>query len=237
MLTAASSPISDVAAAVGSTSLGVDGLGPVNSIDVNAVLGRVGLPAPIGQLAARRWDTIVVGGGHNGLTAAAYLARAGRSVLVLERRERLGGACTLEQPFPDERYLVSPCAYVVGLLDDLVVKELELERRGYRVIPADPALWCPFADGSSFASFLDGDRTLAHLRENRFSERDVRGLLGYQEVFARLRRLLATGLRRGHLAWRLAEPSRDRADPGRRPRVDLDRVRGIDRRNARSLCG
>ena len=56
---------------------------------------------------------VVVGAGHNGLTAAAYLARAGRSVLVLERRAQVGGACTLERPFPDERWLVSPCAYVV----------------------------------------------------------------------------------------------------------------------------
>ena len=178
----------------------------MNSIDVNAVLGKVGLPAPVSELAARRWDAIVVGGGHNGLTAAAYLARAGRSVLVLERREQLGGACTLERPFPDERYLISPCAYVVGLLDDLVVKELELRRRGYRVIPADPALWCPFADGSSFASFLDKDRTVAHLRENRFSDTDIRGLLAYQEVFARLRRLLRQGPEGD--TWRGASPSR-----------------------------
>ncbi|HEX2158603.1 MAG TPA: FAD-dependent oxidoreductase, partial [Actinomycetes bacterium] len=66
---------------------------------VAASLGQVGLPAPLSELTARTWDVVVVGGGHNGLTAAAYLARAGRSVLVLERRERLGGACTLEQPF------------------------------------------------------------------------------------------------------------------------------------------
>ena len=72
----------------------------------------------------------MVGGGHNGLTAAAYLARAGSSVLVLERRERLGGACTLERPFPDGRYVVSPCAYVGGLLDELVISELGLRGRG-----------------------------------------------------------------------------------------------------------
>jgi ribulose 1,5-bisphosphate synthetase/thiazole synthase len=72
-------------------------------MEVSSVLGRVGLPASIAELAAREWDAVVVGGGHNGLTAAAYLARAGQSVLLLERRERLGGACTLEQPFEDER--------------------------------------------------------------------------------------------------------------------------------------
>ena len=103
-------------------------------------MGRVGLPAPAAELAKRDWDVIVVGGGHNGLTAAAYLARAGRRVLVLERREQLGGACTLERPFSDQRYVISPCAYVVGLLDPVVISELGLERRGYRVTPADPNL-------------------------------------------------------------------------------------------------
>jgi len=75
-------------------------------MEVVGLLGRVGLPAPIAQLASRDWDAVVVGGGHNGLTAAAYLARAEQSVLVLERREQLGGACTLEQPFDDERFVV-----------------------------------------------------------------------------------------------------------------------------------
>src|SRR5438034_726472 len=104
--------------------------------DVNAAMGKLGLPAPLSELSAREWDAIVIGGGHNGLTAAAYLARAGRRVLVLERREQLGGACTLERPFVDDRYLVSPCAYVVGLLVDLVVRELGLVARGYRVVGA-----------------------------------------------------------------------------------------------------
>src|SRR4029077_2150268 len=97
---------------------------------IAAALGEVGLPAPVSELAARTWDAVVVGGGHNGLAGAAYLARAGLSVLGLERRERLGGACTLERPFPDERFVVSPCAYVIGLLDPLVIDELDLRRHG-----------------------------------------------------------------------------------------------------------
>jgi phytoene dehydrogenase-like protein len=178
----------------------------MRQVDVSAVMGRVGLPAPVKELAGREWDAVVVGGGHNGLTAAAYLARAGRSVLVLERREQLGGACTLEQPFPDDRYLVSPCAYVVGLLDDLVVRELDLVRHGYRVLPADPNLWCPFADGSAFAEFIDDEMTASYMRENGFSERDVGGLLAYEELFNRIRLALRHGPEGD--SWLGSSPSR-----------------------------
>jgi phytoene dehydrogenase-like protein len=160
---------------------------------VSAALGRVGLPAPVGELAARGWDAIVVGGGHNGLTAAAYLARAGQSVLVLERRDRLGGACTLERPFADGGYVVSPCAYVVGLLAGVVIDELGLRRHGYRVTPANPNLWCPFEDGSSLAEFIDDEDTAAHMRANGFSEANVRGLLAYEALIDRIRRRLRAG--------------------------------------------
>ena len=170
-------------------------------------MGKVGLPAPLSELAAREWDAIVVGGGHNGLTAAAYLARAGRSVCVLERREQLGGACTLEQPFADQRYVVSPCAYVVGLLDPLVIGELELPRHGYRVTAADPNLWCPFPDGTSFAEFLDDAATAAHMRANGFSQRDVEGLLAYEDLFDRIRLALRHGSAGD--AWLGSSPSRE----------------------------
>ena len=173
--------------------------------DVSAAMGRVGLPAPVSQLAAREWDAVVVGGGHNGLTAAAYLAKAGRSVLVLERRERLGGACTLEQPFEDPGYAVSPCAYVVGLLDERVVSELRLRDRGYRVFPTDPGSWHPFEDGTSFASFRDEDRTREYLRAQGFPESEIQGAFAYADVFERARLALRRGERD---AWLGSSPSR-----------------------------
>ena len=176
-------------------------------VDVAALLGEVGTSAPVSELARRRWDAIVVGGGHNGLTAAAYLARAGRSVLVLERRERLGGACTLERPFGEApEFVVSPCAYVVGLLDDVVIRELELERHGYKVFPADPNLFCPLPGGSSFAEFIDPRRTAEHLRAQGFAEGDIAGLKAYDDAFDRLRRALRRGP--GGDTWLAPSPSR-----------------------------
>jgi phytoene dehydrogenase-like protein len=167
-------------------------------------LGEIGTP-PIGELAARQWDVVVVGGGHNGLACAAYLARAGRSVLVLERRERLGGACTLERPFEDERYIVSPCAYVVGLLDERVIIELDLGRRGLEVFVADPQLWVPFADGGSFGQWLDDQATQASLDSMGLSQSDKDGYWAYEEMFDSMRRKLRTGRRD---TWVGASPDR-----------------------------
>jgi phytoene dehydrogenase-like protein len=168
-------------------------------------LGEVGLPEPVTALARRRWDAIVIGAGHNGLAAAAYLARAGWRVLVVERRERIGGACTLEQPFADERYLVSPCAYLVGLLDPHVIAELDLRRRGLRVALADPQIWAPLPDGRAVAIWVDEGRTEAGLRALGVSERDIAGLRRYGELFERIRRRLRVGERD---AWLGECPSR-----------------------------
>jgi len=176
---------------------------------IAARLGEVGLPMPVAELAARRWDAVVVGGGHNGLTAAAYLARAGWSVLVLERRERLGGACTLERPFPDDRYQVSPCAYVVGLLDEVVIRELDLRRRGYQCYVADPNLWVPFEDGTSFGQWLDDARTQRGLEELGVSRKDIDGYWGYEHVFDEIRRRLRTGARD---VWQGASPTREEVE-------------------------
>jgi phytoene dehydrogenase-like protein len=155
------------------------------------VLGRVGLPAPVGELAAREWDVVVVGGGHNGLTAAAYLARAGHSVLVLERRDHLGGACTLETPFADDRFVMSPCAYLVGLLHPLVIEELDLARYGYRTFPVDPVQWTPFEDGTSLTEWQDDARTAESVAA--ISPGDVDGFFAYDALFVRIRERLRRG--------------------------------------------
>src|SRR5438094_3384771 len=81
------------------------------------------------------YDAVVIGGGHNGLVTAAYLARAGKKVLVLERRPVLGGAAVTEEVFPGFRFSV--CSYVVSLLRPEIIRELDLPRHGLEILPLD----------------------------------------------------------------------------------------------------
>lgn len=151
-----------------------------------AVLGRIGLPQPVAELARRRWDAVVVGAGHNGLTCAAYLARAGRKVLVLEARERVGGACTMDEPWPGVR--MSPCAYVAGLLHPWVIRELDLPGHGFRWFPAVGGLFVPFEDGSSIQLWNDDERCEAEI--SRFAPGDLAGWRAMQAIKRRLRNAL-----------------------------------------------
>src|ERR1700741_3553574 len=82
-----------------------------------------------------KYDVIVIGGGHNGLTNAAYLARAGKKVLVLERRHVLGGAAVTEEVFPGFKFSV--CSYVVSLMRPEIIRELDLPRHGFELLPLD----------------------------------------------------------------------------------------------------
>lgn len=128
------------------------------------------------------YDAIVVGGGHNGLVTAGYLGRAGWRVLVLERRHIVGGACVTEEVFPG--YRVSTAAYLVSLLQEKVVRDLELRRFGYAVLPKDPAYFAPYLDGRYLFMYADRRRTCEQLM--RFSKRDAERYPAYEAFIERL---------------------------------------------------
>src|SRR3546814_9003021 len=104
--------------------------------------GRLGTAGPADT---SRYDAVVVGAGHNGLTAAAYLGRAGLKVLVLERREIVGGACVTEEVIPGHR--VSFTSYFASMLMPTVVRDLELAKYGLRMVASDPLLTVAVGEG------------------------------------------------------------------------------------------
>jgi phytoene dehydrogenase-like protein len=135
------------------------------------------------QITQRQWDVIVVGAGHNGLTAAAYLARAGKRVLVVERRDRIGGAATLEEMWPG--YVISPCAYLAGLFHDRVIDDLDLRARGLEIVMGDPTYFVPFSDGHSLTVWSDDEATFRSIRA--FAPDQVEGWVARNDLFDRMR--------------------------------------------------
>ena len=128
------------------------------------------------------YDLIVIGGGHNGLVTAAYLARAGVKVLVLERREVLGGACVTEEVWPG--YKVSTAAYVNSLLRPEIIRDLELKRHGFQMLPRSPSSFTPFPDGRSL--LLGPDKALTHREVSKFSAKDADALPRYEAMLERV---------------------------------------------------
>jgi phytoene dehydrogenase-like protein len=132
------------------------------------------------------FDAIVVGAGHNGLTAAAYLGRAGLRTLVLERREVVGGCCVTEELAPGCR--ASTTAYVASMLRPEVIRDLGLRRHGLRMVPCDPALLVPFHDGSVLPWWSDRARTVAEIA--RLSAADARTFVRIDDQLKKLARYL-----------------------------------------------
>src|SRR5881398_1599079 len=141
----------------------------------------------------KRYDTIIVGGGHNGLTCAAYLARAGKKVLVLERRERIGGAAFSDEVFPGFRFSVF--SYVVSLLRPEIIRELELPRHGLQILPLDgtftplrPGDGPPKGGGDYLWRVNDHGRTIRELR--RWSASDAEAYEEYAILMAQMARFI-----------------------------------------------
>jgi phytoene dehydrogenase-like protein len=125
-------------------------------------------------MTRNRYDAIVIGGGHNGLVAAAYLARAGRKTLVLERRPVLGGAAVTEQIFPGFKFSVF--SYVVSLLRPEIIRDLDLPRHGLQILPLESTV-TPMENGDYLGSWADPDESRRELR--RHSPRDAEAIVQF----------------------------------------------------------
>ncbi|QEG37773.1 phytoene desaturase family protein [Bythopirellula goksoeyrii] len=128
------------------------------------------------------YDCIIIGGGHNGLVAAAYLAKAGRKVCVLERRHVLGGCASTEELWPG--YKVSTAAYVISLFQTQILRELRLKEYGLKILPRSPSSFTPLPDGRSL--LMGPDASLNQREIGKFSMRDAAAFPRYEALLERV---------------------------------------------------
>src|ERR1700731_1696211 len=132
------------------------------------------------------YDAVIIGAGHNGLTAAGYLARAGYSTLVLERRAIVGGCCVTEEIAPGCR--ASTTSYIASMLRPEVIRDLHLDDHGLRMVPCDPALQVPFPDGQVVSWWANRDQVVAELRKS--SPKDAETFVRVDDRLKKLARYL-----------------------------------------------
>ncbi|HXS94902.1 MAG TPA: NAD(P)/FAD-dependent oxidoreductase [Candidatus Limnocylindrales bacterium] len=133
-------------------------------------------------MPGNNFDVVIIGAGHNGLVTAAYLAKAGKKVLVVERRELVGGCAVTEELWPG--YKVSSASYLTSLLQQKVIDELELPKYGYKVDAKDPAFFSAFPDGRHFFMWQDRAKTLAEIA--KFSKHDADVYPAYEDQLERI---------------------------------------------------
>lgn len=131
---------------------------------------------------ANTYDAIIIGAGHNGLVTAAYLAKAGYKVLVLERRDVLGGCCITEELWPG--FKVSTAAYVNSLLRPEIIRDLDLKKHGFEMLPRSPSSFTPFPDGRYLLMGPDQQMTLKEIA--KFSTKDAEAYPRYEAMLTRV---------------------------------------------------
>jgi phytoene dehydrogenase-like protein len=144
------------------------------------------MPGQMSSGQKSTYDAVVIGAGHNGLTAAAYLARSGYSTLVLERREMVGGCCVTEEIAPGCR--ASTTSYIASMLRPEVIRDLRLADHGLRMVPCDPALQVPFPDGQLVSWWAKRERVVEELR--KISAKDAQTFVRVDDQLKRLARYL-----------------------------------------------
>src|SRR3954463_16176562 len=128
------------------------------------------------------YDAVIIGAGHNGLVTAAYLARAGCKVLVLEKREVIGGCVVTEELWPG--FKVSTASYVNSLFRPEIIRDLELKRHGFQMLPRNPSSFTPLPDGRFL--LMGPDKELTHREVSKFSKHDAENLPKFEAMLERI---------------------------------------------------